>query len=263
MEVVRLALAMKSRMPDPYRSKPAFRKRDRTRRKSSPVANALKLVAVSSVGGAIMLASLAGIAFLRSGSQFMEGVKTAIAPRPPEDTADVRSVVVERVRTASELTTAVFTMEAVVPAKSDRKLGDFTVGETNLLYIAYGEVSAGVDLSKIQPADVSASDEETTIRLVLPAPEIFNDNLDVDRSDVYDYDRGFLSLGPDRAPELQKLAMQEAKRKIKVAACEQDILKQANDRAQLVVGQLLKGAGFNDVVVETSGDSVADCYALI
>lgn len=194
----------------------------------------------------------------------------AITPKPPEETVDVRSVVVEQVRTASELTTAVFTMEAVVPTKSDRKVGSLTVGETNLLYIAYGEVSAGVDLGKIQPADVSAldasasaSDKETTIKLVLPPPEIFNDNLDVDRSDVYDYNRGFLNLGPDRAPELQMLAQKEAMKKIRTAACEQDILKQANDRAQLVVSQLLESAGFDEVIVETSGDSVADCYALI
>ena len=254
---------MKSRMPDPYRKKPSFPKRDRSRKKSSPAANALQLVAVASVGGAIIFASLVGLAFLRSGSQFMEGVRMAITPKPPEDTVDVRSVVVDKVRLASELTTAVFTMEAVVPAKSDRKLGDITVGETNLLYIAYGEVSAGVDLGKIQPADVSESGEGTVVRLVLPAPEIFNDSLDINRSDVYDYDRGFLNMGPDRAPQLQMLAQKEAMKKIKTAACDQDILKQANERAQLVVGQLLESAGFENVVVETSGDSVAECYALI
>lgn len=250
-------------MPDPYRQKPSFPKRDRSRTKSSPAVNALQLVAVASVGGAIIFASLAGLAFLRSGSRFMEGVKMAITPKPPEEKVDVRSVVVDKVRLASELTTAVFTMEAVVPAKSDRKLGDITVGETNLLYIAYGEVSAGVDLGKIQPTDVSTSAEGTVARLVLPAPEIFNDSLDVNRSDVYDYNRGFLNMGPDRAPELQMMAQKEAMKKIKTAACNQDILKQANERAQLVVGQLLKGAGFDDVMVETSGDSVADCYALM
>ena len=250
-------------MPDPYRQKPSFPKRDRSRTKSSPAANVLQLIAVASVGGAIIFASLAGLAFLRSGSQFMEGVKMAITPKPPEEKVDVRSVVVDKVRLASELTTAVFTMEAVVPAKSDRKLGDITVGETNLLYIAYGEVSAGVDLGKIQPTDVSTSAEGTVARLVLPAPEIFNDSLDVNRSDVYDYNRGFLNMGPDRAPELQMMAQKEAMKKIKTAACDQDILKQANERAQLVVGQLLKGAGFDDVIVETSGDSVADCYALM
>ena len=254
---------MKFRMPDPYRSQPLLPKRDRSKTKSAPMASALRLVAVASVGGAVMCASLAAIAFLRSGSQFMEGVKMAFMPKPPEEKADVRSVVVEQVRTASELTTAVFTMEAVVPAKSDRKVGSLTVGETNLLYIAYGEVSAGVDLGKIQPADVSVSEENKTIELVLPAPEIFSDSIDVDRSDVYDYNRGFLNLGPDRAPELQMLAQKEAMKKIRTAACDQDILKQANDRAELVVAKLLKSAGFDEVVVKTSGDSAADCYALI
>ena len=254
---------MKSRMPDPYRSKPSLPKRDRIRRRSSPVTNALQLVAVASVGGAVIFASLAGLAFLRSGSRFMEGVKMAMTPQPPEETVDVRSVVVEQVRMASELTTAVFTMEAVIPAKSDRKLGNYTIGETNLLYIAYGEVSAGVDLGNIEPADVSTSAEGTSVRLVLPAPQILNDKIDINRSDVYDYDRGFLNLGPDRAPELQKLAQEEALAKIKNAACDQEILKQANERAQLVVSQLLESAGFDEVIVETSGDSVANCKALI
>ena len=254
---------MKSRMPDPYRQKPSFPKRDRSRVRSSPATNALQLVAVASVGGAIIFASLAGLAFLRSGSRFMEGLKMAITPKPPEETVDVRSVVVEQIRMASELTTAVFTMEAVVPAKSDRKLGDYTIGQTNLLYIAYGEVSAGVDLGEIEPADVSASEEGTSITLRLPPPQILNDKIDIDRSDVYDYDRGFMNLGPDRAPQLTSLAQQEAMTKIKTAACEQDILQQANERAQLVVTQLLKSAQFDEVTVETTGGSVADCRAMM
>lgn len=262
---------MKSRLPNLYRSEPDSSKVRPTRHdryqksKKSSAMGLLRLLAIATTGGAVMLASLAGLAFIRSGSQFMEGVKTAFTLQPPEEKVDVRTVVVEQVRNVSELTTAVFTMEAVVPAKSDRKLGDITVGETNLLYIAYGTVSAGVDLGKIQPADVSESAEGTVVRLVLPAPEIFNDNtgLDINRSDVYDYNRGFLNMGPDRAPQLQMMAQKEAMKKIQTAACDQGILKQANERAQLMVGQLLEGAGFETVVVETSGDSVADCYALM
>ncbi len=191
----------------------------------------------------------------------MTGVKMALTPQPPEETVDVRTVVVKQVRNVSELTTAVFTMEAVVPTQSDRKIGEYTIGQTNLLYIAYGETRAGVDLSKLKATDVSTSEAGKRVTLVLPPPKLFGTEIDVERSDVYDYSRGFLNLGPDRAPELQAAAEKEALVQIEQAACEQNILAQANDRAELVVTQLLQTTGFEEVVVETSIDASADCKA--
>lgn len=208
----------------------------------------------------MMLGALAGLAFIRSGSQFMEGVKMALTLSPPEETVDVPTVVVEKVRNVSELTTAVFTMEAVVPAQSDRKLGEVTIGQTNLLYVAYGEVRAGVDLEKLERADVTTGLEGSAIKLTLPPPEILDKKIDVTRSNVYDYNRGFLNLGPDRAPQLQALAQQEAIARIESAAlCEQAILTQANERADLVITQLLTTAGFDNIVVETTPGNTSIC----
>lgn len=249
---------MKSRLPDPYRHKtmPVRRDRDRTA-KPSPAMQALKLLAIATTGGAIMLASLAGLAFVRSGGQFIEGIKTAFTLQPPEEKVDLRTVVVEQVRSVSELTTAIFTMEAVVPAQSDRKLGDYTIGTTNLLYVAYGEVRAGVNLEALQPSDVVTSAEGTQVTLTLPPPQILDTKIDVARSNVYDYSRGFLNLGPDRAPELQEMAQAEALKKIEQAARDQKILDQANERAELVVTQLLTTAGFDEVIVKTSPETTA------
>lgn len=246
---------MKSRLPDPYRSKVVPPRRDRYQKsKKSRGMGVLKLLAIATTGGAVMLASLAGLAFIRSGSQFMQGVKTAFTLQPPQEKVDVRTVVVEQVRNVSELTTAVFTMEAVVPTESDRKLGDYTIGKTNLLYVAHGEVRAGVDLEELTAADVTTTDSEAgrQVTLTLPPPKILDTKLDVSHSEVYDYSRGFLNLGPDRAPELQEMAQKEALAKIERAAFDQNILGQANDRAVLVVTQLLKSAGFNEVVIKTS-----------
>ncbi len=246
---------MKSRLTDPNRYKVVPTRQDRYRKsKKSRGMGVLKLLAIATTGGAVMLASLAGLAFIRSGSQFMEGVKTAFTLQPPEEKVDVRTVVVAQVRNVSELTTAVFTMEAVVPAESDRKLGDYTIGKTNLLYVAYGEVRAGVDLEELSTNDVTTSDTETgrRVTLTLPPPKILDTKLDMARSEVYDYSRGFFNLGPDRAPELQEMAQKEALAKIERAAFEQNILGQANDRAELVVTQLLKSAGFDEVVIKTS-----------
>ena len=242
------------------------------RREQSPARKVSPLALIHSLsnavtGGAVIVALLAGFAFWRSGARFMDGLKLMFNPPPPEDVVDVRSVVVQQVRDASELTTAVFTMETVVPTESDRTFAGYTIGKTNLLYVAHGEVRAGIDLSELSTADVVASTntaDETILRIQLPAPQLLDSKIDVSRSQVYDYDRGFFNLGPDRAPELQSLAQQTALNQIEQAACEEGILTMASDRAELVVKQLLSSAGYAQVTVETlpaQGGSVPNAVA--
>ena len=64
-------------------------------------------------------------------------------PAPPEPKVEIQSVVVQQVRDVSELTTAVFTMQAVVPTSQDATLNGFVIGTTRLLYIAYGGSESG------------------------------------------------------------------------------------------------------------------------
>lgn len=72
---------------------------------------------------------------------------------------------------------------------------------------------------------------------------------------MYHYDRGFLNLGPDNAPQLQTLAQQYTLQKITAAACQQDILSQANQKAVTLVAQLLKNSGYNQVEIKTTPSS--------
>ncbi|NJN49328.1 MAG: DUF4230 domain-containing protein, partial [Alkalinema sp. RL_2_19] len=129
-------------------------------------------------------------------------------------------------------------MEAVVPTQQNANLGGFVLGTTKLLYVAYGQVRAGVDLSQIQSTDIQANGDQLIVRL--PAPKLLDSKIDVSRSNVYDYNRGFLGLGPDAAPTLQTLAQQKALERVVDAACKEGILQKANDRAKLVVSQLVK-----------------------
>jgi hypothetical protein len=211
-------------------------------------------------GGFLLLGIIIGIGLWRSGEQFLDGIKMALTPQPPQEEVDVRTVVVQEVRGASELTTAVFAMEAVVPASSTRTIGNYEVGTTTLIYVAYGEVRAGVDLSEVTPEDVRVSD--TTLRVMLPPPRILDSKLDVSRSDVYDYSRGFLGLGPDRAPELQDQAQEAALQKVMTAACEEGILQEASDRAELVVAQLLNNTGYDTIEIESRPPAESGCAAL-
>ncbi|MGD1850470.1 MAG: DUF4230 domain-containing protein [Cyanophyceae cyanobacterium] len=153
---------------------------------------------------------------------------------------DVRSLTINKIRGASELTTMVYSTEAIIPTSRDLQLGQVTVGSTRLLYIAYGEVRAGIDLGAVKKEDVVWDGNALTV--TLPAPKILDSKIDVSRSRVYDYNRGFLGLGPDVAPELITLAQQKALNTVTQSACDRGLMTQAGDRAKIVVGQLLGGA---------------------
>lgn len=209
-----------------------------------------KTVRLMALGGVAMAVVVMGVGVWRSGDRFFSTIGALFqAPAGPTIQVDVRSVVIQQVREASELTTAVFTMQAVVPTSQNATVGGFVVGKTKLLYIAQGEVQAGVDLSQLAADNVRV--EDGTIRIKLPAPKVLNSKIDVTQSTVYDYDRGFLNLGPDAATQLQSLAQQEALKQIIAAAYTQGLMKRANERAKLVITQLLSTAGFKQVIVET------------
>ncbi len=166
-------------------------------------------------------------------------------------------VLIQQIQGLSELTTTVFVMDAIAPTSSQRKLGEWVIGETSLLYLARGEVKAGLDLSKITPNDVKINKDTITIKL--PSPEILDRKIDVTKSQVYDYDRGFLNLGPDNAPQLQSEAQKQTLDKITQTACNENILDQANERAIAVVSQLMKTAGYSEVIVKSSPVKQTSC----
>jgi hypothetical protein len=121
---------------------------------SSLTSGLLRNLMLMTTGGVVLIALLFGVGVLRSGTRFFEGLNAMFNAPQPKPQVDVRSLIVSQVRGASELTTAVFTMEAVVPTRQDRNLGGYTLGTTTLLYIAYGEVRAGIDLQDLKPDDV-------------------------------------------------------------------------------------------------------------
>ena len=209
-------------------------------------------------GGALTAALLIGFSQWQWGDRLLAAFNTLINPPQPAPKVDVRSIMIQKVREASELTTASFTMQAVVPTEQDATLSGFTIGTTKLLYVAYGEVQAGVDLSQLTEQNVQMNDE--TIQIQLPPPKILNSKIDVTKSQVYDYNRGFLGLGPDVAPDLQTKAQQEALQKIVQAACEEGILQKASDRAKFVVTQLLNTAGYKAATVVAQPIQTETCF---
>jgi hypothetical protein len=201
----------------------------------------LKYITLTSQAGISLLL----IVFLVGVWKIVDRVSTIFAPAVPK--IETPTLIIERIRGVSELTTAVFVMESIVPTSQAQKLGNFVIAETKLLYIANGEVKAGINLEKLTPDAVKVAGDRVTIQL--PAPEILDSKIDVNRSRVYDYDRGFLGLGPDVAPQLQTLAQKETLAKIVSTACERGILQEANEKAKLALTQLFPTSGYPPVEV--------------
>lgn len=215
-------------------------------------------------GGLVITGLLIGSGLLRDGASLLGGLRRVITPQNPiqnsEPKVDVQSIVVQQIQGMSELTTAKFTMQAVVPTSRDRTFAGYTLGSTTLLYIAHGEVRAGIDLSQITRDNVQVTDNNG-LTVQLPPPKVLDSKIDVNRSQVYDYDRGFLGLGPDAAPELQQLAQQQTLQQIVSAACNEGILQEANTRAELAIRQLLTTTGYDTVTVLTQAPPPGSCVA--
>ena len=167
-------------------------------------------------GGVTLALVLIFFGIWRTSHRWLAGIDAFVNSPPATPNIEVSSLILNQIRTVNELATAVFVMEAVVPTSQDNKLGNLTLGTTKLLYIAHGEVRAGIDLSKLTPDAIAIQGQ--TIRVQLPPPQILDSKIDVNRSRVYDYNRGFLNLGPDVAPQLQTLAQQKTLQTIRPLA---------------------------------------------
>jgi hypothetical protein len=113
-----------------------------------------------------------------------------------------------------------------------------------LLLMVHGEVVAGVDLGRIGSEDVRVTGK--TVEIKLPPPEIFSTRLDSERTRVYSRDTGLFSRAD---PNLETLVRREAERDLRQAAEKDGILQAARQNATGTLVNLLRGLGFENVVV--------------
>lgn len=217
---------------------------------SPPARNIFQRLPLLGTGGIVLTMAIAVMGIV----QGLRTISPWLRIGNGEAKAEISTLVVQQIRAVSELTTTIFAMETVVPTSQERQWGNFTLGRTDLLYIGYGEVRAGIDLAEINEQSIQQQGE--TLIVTLPPPQILDQKIDVERSRIYHYDRGFLNLGPDTAPELQTLAQRQTLAKITAAACDQGILNQANQKAEVALASLLKSTGHHQVEIKTTNPTV-------
>lgn len=152
--------------------------------------------------------------------------------------------IVKQVQSLSRLETAQYTLEKVITAETRQGALAGLFGD-RLLFVAHGNVIAGVDLAKVQAGDVRVT-PDGQVTLVLPAAEVFVSALDNEKSYVYDRQTGLFTRTD---VNLETQARQVADEEIRKAALEDGILKLAQDNAKAFMQSLLLSLGFKQVTI--------------
>ena len=197
---------------------------------------------------------LAGAALCAAVGVSLFALNTCTAPRPllPPASASVTVVrptpdVLVAVRDLARLESASFHMERVIDLSDKQsKLWGLINTEDAILLVAVAEVSAGVDLQKLEASVVVADPARRSARIELPAPEVLHAALDNEKTYVHSRKTGTLA---DRHENLESRARLEAERTLVESARQAGLLVRAAENARRTVEALVRSLGYDKVEV--------------
>ncbi len=147
------------------------------------------------------------------------------------------AAVLKKVETLAQLVTVKYSLEKVV-VFDDAKW----YGNSRVVLVAHGVVKAGIDLSRIAPADIRLTGK--SISLALPRPRVTDVYLDDRQTQIVDRSTGLLRVFDK---DLEQSARREAVEDLRQAALQNGILNDAAERAQSQLKILLFQLGFADI----------------
>jgi hypothetical protein len=194
---------------------------------------------------ALLLGAVIMVVFLRhSSSGYLARIATAITGRPTVTFDTSVPTIVQKIQRLSRLETVVYSLDTVMEgSKSSAVLPDLLAGD-RILLIVHGESIAGIDLSKLRPEDVRISGH--SIRVTLPASELFITSIDNQRTRVYARSTGLLTSADQN---LESETRARAQAQLQKEALSDGILDAARKNARATITTLLYGLGFQQVEV--------------
>ncbi len=169
----------------------------------------------------------------------------------------VGEVTVESIRNLAELTTIEVVEYTTVEKGNDEGILNWAVGE-KLEMFAVARIGAGVDLDQLEDDDVFADPTTGRVIIRLPAADITYVAVDNERSHVYNRETGVFTKGD---PDLERAARITAEEELVDQALADDILGQAEDRAEVVLEDLLESLGYTDIRVVVAEAEVPEAPA--
>ncbi|WP_207420755.1 DUF4230 domain-containing protein [Desertivirga brevis] len=150
-------------------------------------------------------------------------------------------VIIEKIANIGKLELVKYTMKDVIEKKISRPI----LPDKRILFVAAGEVTGCIDLTKVVKEDITTSGDSVTI--VLPKPEICYVKLDHQRSKVYDLSGVFM---PQDRQEMIEDIYKLAEQRIQHNAREQNILGKTQENAQLIFKPLLENIAGKKVIIK-------------
>jgi hypothetical protein len=151
--------------------------------------------------------------------------------------------ILHQVQSLSQLVTVKSTFQKYVDFRDTRW---YPGGENKVLFLALGVVKAGINMTNIQPSDIQISGKKLT--LLLPHPVITDVYLDDHHSQVLERSTGILRAFDK---DLEQNARQQAVDELRVLALDEEILRDAQDRAKALLTALFLQTGFTEVEIKT------------
>lgn len=193
--------------------------------------------------------TLAGIAAVLGVLLLGWGVWRFTSQRPaPEVTARPTNTLLLATRDMARLETTEMHVEKVIDlTDTQSRLYGLVEGTDNVLLVAVGDVSLGVDLGKLEDGDVTLDPQTHAAHFRLPQPEVFSARLDENATYVY---RRETSVFAKRNEQLESKARQEAQNTIQKQADSEDAKARARGQAEKVLRQLATSLGASSVTFD-------------
>ena len=144
--------------------------------------------------------------------------------------------------------------EVIVDLEKDTRFVPSAIRGERVLFVAVGDVEAGVDFTRLEGEAVRVSNNRRSVHLELPHAEFFGARVDTTRSYVYDRDRGLIdrvaSIFQDNPTSEQELYVLAEEKLMASAEESSGILARAERNTRLMLLGLLEALGFTSVSIE-------------
>ncbi|MEV4495843.1 DUF4230 domain-containing protein [Micromonospora arborensis] len=173
-------------------------------------------------------------------------------PFAKEQTDRSQPPLLKSIQDLSRYVAAEGNFQVVVDTQNDRRnVPDFLLNERTL-FVGAGSVEAYVDFTKIGEGAIVQSADGKSVEIKLPAPQLGETNLDMEKSYVFAEQRGLLNrlgdlVGND--PNRQQQIYLLAEDRITSAARDSGLAARAQDNTRKMLEGLLRSLGFQQITV--------------
>jgi hypothetical protein len=173
-------------------------------------------------------------------------------PFTKEQTDRSQPALLESMQDLSRYVAAEGNFQVVVDLQNDRRnVPDWLLNQRTL-FVGSGSVEAYVDFGTLTEGAIVQSADGKSVEIKLPAPQLAETNLDLEKSYVFAEERGLLNrvgdlIGGD--PNRQQQVYRLAEDRITAAARESGLSARAEENTRKMLEGLLRSLGFEQVTV--------------